>query len=131
MLKPYFMEDVPEFNTNEFVDKIIANATAAGVDPNTVLLRIPTTANSSPANDASYASAILVFLGDPKGKGAVPISGGRQLYFFSQPRAIEKLEYVKEHGLYGLMLDPRSTRGADLNVSDSRSLFYAITTANL
>ncbi|EER14015.1 hypothetical protein Pmar_PMAR005460 [Perkinsus marinus ATCC 50983] len=39
-LQPYLVEDVPEFNTNKFVDKIIAKATAAGVNPNTVLLRV-------------------------------------------------------------------------------------------
>ncbi|KAF4692364.1 hypothetical protein FOZ60_013721 [Perkinsus olseni] len=102
---PYYPDQVQAFNTDRFTEEVIRNVTQAGVDINTLVMTIPLLARSTyDSSDVGYSNAIYDLGGDPKGDGSVIYSPGDGFYFFSQPRAIDKIAVAKKHGLGGIAL---------------------------
>ncbi|KAF4688556.1 hypothetical protein FOZ60_002613 [Perkinsus olseni] len=73
-----------------------------------------------------YSNVIYDFGGDPKGNGSLGNPGGAAIYFFSQPRATEKITLAKNLGLYGIALEASNGDTSDLFPWDEDSLFYAL-----
>ncbi|KAF4741481.1 hypothetical protein FOZ62_031459 [Perkinsus olseni] len=123
-LMPMNDEDITVFSTDRFAEKIIANATRAGINPHTLVLHIPLLAESIDGkNGVGYSNAIFDMRGDPQGDGSVA-----NFRFFSQPRAIDKIELARKHGLRGIALQASYDMSADLYPWDRRSLCYALAT---
>ncbi|KAF4667008.1 hypothetical protein FOZ61_008977, partial [Perkinsus olseni] len=111
---PWSKDDIPVFNTNNFAEGIIKNVISAGVRPNTIVLVVSdghlvtlTAKVSSTGWTTGYSSVIFDDKGDPKGDGSVevdPKDPAIRAYFFSQPRAIEKIGLAKKRGLHGIAL---------------------------
>ncbi|KAF4688559.1 hypothetical protein FOZ60_002616 [Perkinsus olseni] len=87
---PHYPDQVQAFNTDRFAEE----------DINTLVMTIPLLARSTyDSSDVGYSNAIYDLGGDPKGDGSVIYSPGDGFYFFSQPRAIDKIAVAKKHGL--------------------------------
>ncbi|KAF4684875.1 hypothetical protein FOZ60_007183 [Perkinsus olseni] len=127
---PYYPDQVQAFNTDRFAEEVIRNVTQAGVDINTLVMTIPLLARSTyDSSDVGYSNAIYDLGGDPKGDGSVIYSPGDGFYFFSQPRAIDKIAVAKKHGLSGIALQESDHfLSADLYPWDERSLLHALAT---
>ncbi|KAF4679884.1 hypothetical protein FOZ62_025076, partial [Perkinsus olseni] len=135
-LWPWSKDDIPVFNTNNFVEGIIKNVISAGVRPNTLVLVVSDghlvtliARVSYTGSTTGYSSVIFDEKGDPKGDGSVqvdPNDPAIRAYFFSQPRAIEKIGLAKKHGLHGIALQENVGWTTDLHPWDPRSLLYAL-----
>ncbi|KAF4691335.1 hypothetical protein FOZ60_015741 [Perkinsus olseni] len=108
---PSYFEEISTFNTDRFAEEVINNATRAGVDLNTLVMTL------------NYDLGA-----DPKGNGSVIFAEGRGFYFFSQRRAVSKIELAKKHGLRGIGLLGSDDLLADLYPWDERSLLYGLAT---
>ncbi|KAF4684876.1 hypothetical protein FOZ60_007184 [Perkinsus olseni] len=126
VLWPETDDDNAVFNTNAFAEKAIENATLAGVSRDKLALEIPL---YMPPGEG-YSNAIYDLGGDPKGNGSVMDSPYGLYYFFSQPRAIEKIALARKHGLHGIQLRGGDAGNdiQDLYFFDPDSLFYALAT---
>ncbi|KAF4667007.1 hypothetical protein FOZ61_008976 [Perkinsus olseni] len=127
LLLPVKDEDKPVFNTDNFAEEAIKEITLAGVRPNQLALTIPVAAAiSSLDTKIGYSRAIFDFKGDPTGEGSFMLTPSTTLYFFSQTRAIDKIELARKHGLHGIALQASDNERADLHPWDPRSLLYAL-----
>ncbi|KAF4688558.1 hypothetical protein FOZ60_002615 [Perkinsus olseni] len=118
----------PVFNTDGYAHESLHNATLAGADPSSLVLTIPLLAVATyDSGTIGYSNAIYDFGGDPKGDGSIFLSSGIGAYFFSQPRATEKVTLAKNYGIYGIALEAGiSGLMEDLFPWDKDSLFYAL-----
>ncbi|EER09669.1 hypothetical protein Pmar_PMAR008808 [Perkinsus marinus ATCC 50983] len=120
-------ESIKSFNTDSFAEDVIKGAVKAGVDLNKLIFRVPLLAKADYGSaDMSYANAIYDLGADPRGNGSFLYSGGFGYYFFSQPRASEKVALAKKYGLLGIGLQGGKNYVNDLYPWDTDSLFHAI-----
>ncbi|KAF4688552.1 hypothetical protein FOZ60_002609 [Perkinsus olseni] len=121
--------DTAAFNTDQFAVKAIRNASAAGVDPGKIVLEVPLLARSNYGSaDVGYSMLIYVNHANPQGNGTWHNKYGGDYFFFSQPRAVNKIKVAHEHGLHGISLQaslPEQAR-ADLFPWNNYSLFHAL-----
>ncbi|KAF4686363.1 hypothetical protein FOZ60_005373, partial [Perkinsus olseni] len=118
-LRPRYNDnhDTAAFNTDRFAVQAILNASAAGVDPGKIVLA-----------HVGYSMLIYAFHANPQGNGTWHNKYGGDYYFFSQPRAVDKIKVAHEHGLHGISLQeslPEQAR-ADLFPWNNYSLFHAL-----
>ncbi|KAF4672900.1 hypothetical protein FOL47_011251 [Perkinsus chesapeaki] len=127
-LTPYFDKSLTKvFNTDKFAINRVGSAIKAGANAKAIILRIPLLARADyESSDSGYSSAIFDMHGDPKGSGSIIFPKGKGYYFFSQPRAVEKVILVKKMGLHGIMIDPPYSETTDIYPWDDRSIFYAL-----
>ncbi|KAF4680832.1 hypothetical protein FOZ60_012883 [Perkinsus olseni] len=129
-LWPSCNESYPKFNTNQFAEKVINNATSAGVDPGSLVIEIPLfVANSCEVEDVGYSDAILDYGAPPTGNGSILYDHGYRIhprYFFSQTRAVEKVDLAREYGLHGILLHGGDGWTQDLYPWDDNSLINAL-----
>ncbi|KAF4654991.1 hypothetical protein FOZ61_007846 [Perkinsus olseni] len=120
-------DSVPVFNTDSYAEESLHNATLAGADPSSLVFTIPLIAHATyDVGYIGYSNAIYDLGGDPKGDGSIVYPGGAAIYFFSQPRATEKITLAKNLGLYGISLEASNGDTSDLFPWDDDSLFYAL-----
>ncbi|KAF4753313.1 hypothetical protein FOZ63_033624, partial [Perkinsus olseni] len=130
-LRPRYNDnhDTAAFNTDRFAVQAILNASAAGVDPGKIVLEVPLLARSNYGSaDVGYSMLIYAFHANPQGNGTWHNKYGGDYYFFSQPRAVDKIKVAHEHGLHGISLQeslPEQAR-ADLFPWNNYSLFHAL-----
>ncbi|KAF4754293.1 hypothetical protein FOZ63_005601, partial [Perkinsus olseni] len=118
---------VPMFNTDGYAEESLHNATLAGADASSLVFTIPLNAHATyDVGYIGYSNVIYDFGGDPKGNGSLGNPGGAAIYFFSQPRATEKITLAKNLGLYGIALEASNGDTSDLFPWDEDSLFYAL-----
>ncbi|KAF4680801.1 hypothetical protein FOZ60_012978 [Perkinsus olseni] len=122
-------DDIALFNTEQFAEEVIRNATLAGVDPNTLVLTVPLVAlpvDGCPAY--GYSQAILDFQSDPRGKGFFKSFDGIDYHFYSAARATSTARLAKKHGLHGIAVDSDSpfSNVADLDPLNPASLSHAL-----
>ncbi|KAF4672901.1 hypothetical protein FOL47_011252 [Perkinsus chesapeaki] len=130
-LSPYFDKSVTKvFNTNTFAIRKIRTAMNAGANAGSIILRIPLIARADyESSDTGYSSAIFDMHGDPKGNGSIMFPSGDGYYFFSQPRAVDKVNLVRRMRLGGIMIDPTYSETTDIYPWDERSIFHALAQA--
>ncbi|KAF4684204.1 hypothetical protein FOZ60_008120 [Perkinsus olseni] len=132
ILWPSCDKSSPPFNSNQFAKKVITNATQAGVHPNTFVLEIPLFVPFRVCNVGGYGYSEAVYDAgaDPRGNGSLLYFYGYHmdppLYFFSQPRAVEKVDLADKSGLHGIMLQGDDISAQDLYPWDKGSLLYAL-----
>ncbi|KAF4654664.1 hypothetical protein FOL46_008649 [Perkinsus olseni] len=75
-------------------------------------------------------SATFIEGADPRGNGSILYYKGNRLnppeYFFSQPRAVEKVDLAGEYGLHGIMLEGGDGLTEELYPWDEDSLLHAL-----
>ncbi|KAF4657147.1 hypothetical protein FOL47_008570 [Perkinsus chesapeaki] len=130
-LSPYFGKSLAKtFNTNAFAIRKIRTAMNAGANARNIILRIPLIARADYAtSDVGYASVLLDMHADPKGNGSRLYPPAGAYYFFSQPRAVEKVDLVRKMSLGGIMIDPAYSLCTDMYPWDKRSIFHALAQA--
>ncbi|KAF4659352.1 hypothetical protein FOL47_007607 [Perkinsus chesapeaki] len=129
-LLPQSNDQVALFNTDDFAGNALMNYTLVGGKPESVVLSImPYAAYAYPALGKAYSEIVYTLHGDPKGSGSVVYEKSpgeyRTYYFFSQPRAIEKITLAKIYSLRGLMVSYFDTY-RDLFPWDPSSLYYTV-----
>ncbi|KAF4751696.1 hypothetical protein FOZ62_030122 [Perkinsus olseni] len=122
-------DDIALFNTEQFAEEIIKNATLAGVDSNSLVLTVPLVAlpvDGCPAY--GYSQAILDFQSDPRGKGFFKSFDGIDYHFYSPARATNTARLAKKHGLHGIAVDSDSpfSKVADLDPLNPASLSHTL-----
>ncbi|KAF4673810.1 hypothetical protein FOL47_010069 [Perkinsus chesapeaki] len=83
--------DTATFNTVEYAERVIKNATSAGVANSSLVVEIPLLARSNyGSDDVGYSSMIYDFNADPYGNGTVVVNAttGDMYYFISQSQAV-------------------------------------------
>ncbi|KAF4681572.1 hypothetical protein FOZ60_011939 [Perkinsus olseni] len=129
---PSCNESKPPFNSIPFAEEVITNAIQAGVHPSMFVFEIPLFVPTGVCDvqDYGYSSAVYDDGADPRGNGSILYSDGRPLnppeYFFSQPRAVEKVDLADEWGLNGIMLKGGGGWTEDLYPWDKDSLLHAL-----
>ncbi|KAF4705717.1 hypothetical protein FOZ62_031330 [Perkinsus olseni] len=129
---PSCNESKPPFNSIPFAEEVITNAIQAGVHPSMFVFEIPLFVPTGVCDvqDYGYSSAVYDDGADPRGNGSILYSDGRPLnppeYFFSQPRAVEKVDLADEWGLNGIMLKGGDGWTEDLYPWNKDSLLHAL-----
>ncbi|EER02789.1 hypothetical protein Pmar_PMAR022214 [Perkinsus marinus ATCC 50983] len=119
-------ESIENFNTNRVAEYMIKDAVKAGVDFNKLIFYIPLIARATYSSSVLGYSNVICFGADPRGNGSVIFPDGSGYYFFSQTRAIEKVDLAKKYGLHGVGLQGGESSDNDLYPWDTDSLFHAI-----
>ncbi|KAF4675252.1 hypothetical protein FOZ60_001072 [Perkinsus olseni] len=132
----FLVKEVPLFNTDSYVEEAVSETIKAGIDPDSLVLTVPTEGATietfAASGQAYYGYSELIYdLGaDPKGQaGQIVDSYGKDYFYYSQPRAISKIGLAKHYKLHGMSLYNSHSGYQDLLPWDEDSLCYALVTS--